>query len=206
MTPRGNDRERAVSHAIWLSAFTVGWNLVFGSMAIVVATVVGSSSLVGFGLDAVVDAIASVVLVWRFRVERADELRAERIERIALRVVGISLVCAAAYVTFRSVSSLVNHASPDASTFGRVLALASSVVLPVLAVAKYRVAKRLDSRALRADSILTAAAGLLAIMSLAAWGLDALGWWWGDAVAALVIAAFLFLEGGRSIIRPPEGR
>jgi divalent metal cation (Fe/Co/Zn/Cd) transporter len=204
--PEANDRQRDVSMAIWLSAFTVGWNLLFGSMAIVVATVVGSSSLVGFGLDAVVDAIASVVLVWRFRVERSDEERAQRIERIALRVVGFSLVCAAAYVSFRSIDALMSHSGPDASTFGRVLAAASSVVLPFLAVAKYRVARRLGSKALRADSILTAAAGLLAIISLVASGLNALGWWWGDAVAALVIALFLFIEGGRSIIHPPEGR
>jgi divalent metal cation (Fe/Co/Zn/Cd) transporter len=101
MTAGMNDRERAVSYAIWLSAFTVVWNLLFGTMAIVVATLVGSSSLVGFGLDAVVDATASVVLVWRFRVERSDEDRAQRIERFALRVVGVSLVCAAAYVSYR---------------------------------------------------------------------------------------------------------
>jgi divalent metal cation (Fe/Co/Zn/Cd) transporter len=206
MTAGRSDRERDVSHAIWLSAFTVAWNLVFGTTAIIVATVVGSSSLVGFGLDAVVDATASVVLVWRFRVERSDEDRAQRIERIALRVVGVSLVCAAAYVSFRSIDALTSHSGPDASTFGRVLAGASSVVLPFLAAAKYRVANRLDSKALRADSILTAAAGLLAIISLVASGLDALGWWWGDAVAAMVISVCLFIEGGRSILHPPEGR
>jgi hypothetical protein len=70
-------------------------------MAVVVATVTGSSSLVGFGLDAVVDAAASVVLVWRFREERVDEQRAQRIEGVALRVVGLSLVSAAAYVSVR---------------------------------------------------------------------------------------------------------
>jgi divalent metal cation (Fe/Co/Zn/Cd) transporter len=201
-----DDREHSVAIAIWLSLFTVGWNLVFGSLAIVVATLVGSSSLLGFGLDAVVDAAASVVLVWRFRTERTDEQRAQRIEVVALRVVGVSLVFAAAYVTIRSITALVDHSGPEASAFGRVLAAASAVVLPFLAIAKYRVAKRLDSRALRADSILTAAAGFLAIMSLAASALGAIGLWWADAVAALAIGVILFLEGGRSILRPPEGR
>lgn len=206
MASQSNEREHFVAWAIRLSAFTVAWNLLFGSLAVAVATATGSSSLVGFGLDAVVDAVASVVLVWRFREERTDEERAQRIEGIALRVVGVSLVCAATYVSVRSIVSLTNHSRPDASTFGLVLAAASAVVLPFLATAKYRVATRLGSKALRADGILTAAAGLLAIISLAAAALDGLGLWWADAVAALVIAAFLFLEGGRSILHPPQGR
>jgi divalent metal cation (Fe/Co/Zn/Cd) transporter len=206
MAPYANDRERDVAWAIRLSAFTIAWNLVFGAAAVVVATATGSSSLVGFGLDAVVDAAASVVLVWRFREERVDERRAQRIEGIALRVVGVSLVSAATYVSVRSIVSLVQQSGPESSTFGLVLAAASAVVLPFLARAKVRVAGRLGSRALRADGILTAAAGLLAIISLAAAALDGLGLWWADPVAALLIAAFLFVEGGRSILHPPEGR
>jgi divalent metal cation (Fe/Co/Zn/Cd) transporter len=206
MASYANERERAVAWAIRLSAFTIAWNLVFGAAAVVVATATGSSSLVGFGLDAVVDAAASVVLVWRFREERVDEQRAQRIEGVALRVVGISLVSAATYVSVRSILSLAQHSGPQSSTFGLVLAAASAVVLPFLAGAKIRVASRLGSKALRADGILTAAAGLLAIISLAAAALDGLGLWWADPVAALVIAVFLFVEGGRSILHPPEGR
>lgn len=201
-----NDRERAVAWAIRLSVFTVAWNLAFGAAAVAVATATGSSSLVGFGLDAVVDAVASVVLVWRFREERVDEEHAERIEGVALRVVGVSLVCAATYVSVRSALALAHHSGPESSAFGVVLAAASAVVLPFLARAKTRVARRLGSKALRADGVLTAAAGLLAIISLAAAALDGLGLWWADPIAALVIAAFLFLEGGRAILHPPEGR
>jgi len=206
MASYANGRERAIAWAIRLSAFTIAWNLVFGSAAVIVATSTGSSSLVGFGLDAVVDAVASVVLVWRFREERVDEERAQRIEGIALRVVGISLVSAATYVSVRSILSLAQHSAPESSTFGLVLAAASAVVLPFLAAAKVRVASRLGSKALRADGILTAAAGLLAVISLAAAALDGLGLWWADPVAALNIATFLFVEGGRSFLHPPEGR
>jgi divalent metal cation (Fe/Co/Zn/Cd) transporter len=202
----GSARERDVALALWLSVFTVGWNVVFGGLAIAVATQVGSSSLLGFGLDAIVDATASVILVWRFSIEGKDEERAQRIEAMALRAVGIALVCAGAYVSFRSISALMEGSGPETSTFGLILAAASAVVLPFLAIGKYRIAKRLQSHALRADSILTAAAGMLAIISLAASALDTVGLWWADPAAALLIASVLFLEGGRSILRPPEGR
>src|SRR5262249_57641981 len=116
------------------------------------------------------------------------------------------LVGGGAEGSVRSVLSLAHHSGPETSAFGLILAAASAVVLPFLALAKVRVAGRLGSRALRADGILTAAAGLLAIISLAAAALDGLGLWWADPVLALVIAAFLFVEGGRSILHPPEGR
>jgi hypothetical protein len=54
------------------------------------------------------------------------------------------------------------EANPETSLVSLGLLLASVVVLPPLAVAKYRVAVRLGSGALRADSILTAVAAILA--------------------------------------------
>ena len=59
------------------------------------------------------------------------------------------------------------QAQPETSLVGLGLLLASAVVLPPLAIAKYRVAARLGSGALRADSILTAVAAVLAVISLA---------------------------------------
>jgi divalent metal cation (Fe/Co/Zn/Cd) transporter len=78
-------------------------------------------------------------------------------------------------------------------------------VLPPLAIAKRRVAADLRSGALRADALLTAAAAVLACVSLL--GVVAstlLGLWWADAVGALVIAAFLAREGWTSV-RLSEG-
>jgi divalent metal cation (Fe/Co/Zn/Cd) transporter len=199
-------RERGVALALRLSVFTVVWNLVFGGLAIAVAAGAGSPSLIGFGLDAIVDATASAVLVWRFRVEASDEARAQKIEAIALRVVGIALVCAGVYVSLRSVQVLADRSRPEASGLGLTLSAASAIVLPFLALAKFRVAERLDSVALRSDSLLTGAAGLLALFSLTAIALDAIGLWWADPIAALLIAVILFIEGTRSVLRPPEGR
>jgi divalent metal cation (Fe/Co/Zn/Cd) transporter len=79
---------------------------------------------------------------------------------------------------------------------GVALLLASAVALPPLALAKFRVASRLGSRALHADSVLTAVAGLLAVISLGSLVLaDAFGLWWADAAAALIVAAIVVREG-----------
>ena len=62
-------------------------------------------------------------------------------------------------------------------------------------------ARALDSGALRLDSILTAVAGALALISLLSIvASEAVELWWADAVAALVVAAIIIREGAGSLI------
>jgi divalent metal cation (Fe/Co/Zn/Cd) transporter len=82
------------------------------------------------------------------------------------------------------------------------LTAASVVVLPVLAQAKLRLAGALQSSALRGDGVLSLAGAALAGVTLASLALNSgLGWWWSDAVAGLLIAAFLLREGWRIVSR-----
>jgi len=200
-------RERDLRRALWLSAFSMAWNGVAGSLAAYVALVSGSLSLLGFGVDAVIDSIASVALIWRFRVESAQPVRAARVERMAERVVGVSLILLAGYLVIGSIRALATQSHPDMSLASVALLVASVVVLPPLARAKYLVARRLGSGALRLDSILTAVAALLAAISLASLAAsDRLGLWWADAVAAIVVAVILAREGLASMsAAEPEG-
>jgi divalent metal cation (Fe/Co/Zn/Cd) transporter len=76
------------------------------------------------------------------------------------------------------------------------LTSASVIVLPVLAMAKLRLAGHLGSQALRADGVLSGAGAVLAAGTLSALAFDAvLDLWWADSIAALLIAAILLREG-----------
>lgn len=200
-------RDKDLRRALWLSAFSMVWNGIAGSVAAYVALVTGSLSLLGFGVDAVIDSIASVALIWRFRVESAQPVRAARVERMAERLVGIALILLAVYLVAGSIRALATQSHPDGSFASVVLLVASVIVLPPLARAKYLVARRLRSGALRLDSILTAVAALLAAISLASFAAsDRLGLWWADAVAAIVVAVILAREGLASMhAAEPEG-
>jgi divalent metal cation (Fe/Co/Zn/Cd) transporter len=193
-------RARLVSLALWLSAFSVAWSGIVGSIAVVVALAGGGLSLLGFGVDAVIDAAASVTLIWRFTVEAGQPDRAARVERTAERVIGAALIVLAAYLIAGSARSLALQSHPEGSVTTIALLAASVVALPALAAAKYRVAGRLASGALRADSVLTAVAALLAAISLASLAAsDTFGLWWADAVAALIVAVILLREGWSSL-------
>jgi divalent metal cation (Fe/Co/Zn/Cd) transporter len=193
-------RATDLGRALRLSALSIVWSGLAGSVAVYAALVSGSLSLLGFGADAVIDSVASVVLVWRFRVEARQPHRAERVEVAAERVVALALIALALYLTFGAVRALVSESHPETSLVSLGLLVASALVLPPLAVAKYRVAVRLGSGALRADSILTAVAAILAGISLASLAASqAFGLWWADATAALIVAAIVLREGWSSL-------
>ena len=83
-----------------------------------------------------------------------------------------------------------------------MLAVLSLVVLPWLGSQKPRVAVDLASPALHGDGVLTFAAAALAGITLTALLLNsALGWWWADPLAALLIAAGLATEALRIAVR-----
>ena len=196
----GVDRRADLRRAIRLSVASVIFSGAVGAGAVVVAAASGSLSLLGFGVDAAVDAAASVALIWRFTIESRQPERAEHLERTAERVVGLALTVFATYLALAALRSLAAGDGPEHSFPAAVILMTSVVLLPPLALAKRRVARRLGSGALGADSILTGFAAILAMLSLgslaaAAW----LGLWWADATAALIVAAIVVREGIASI-------
>lgn len=182
--------------AIRLSAMSVAWGAVIGTVALALAVDTGSLSLAGYGLDAAIDAAASAVLIWRFRVEGREPHRAEEVERLAHRAIGFALLAAGVYVGAQAVRTLAaGSAGPRHSSAAIALSAVSIVALPPLAWAKWTTARRIASRALRSDSMLTAIAALLAGFALL--GILLSRWFgasWADPVAALVISAILVRE------------
>lgn len=193
-------REALVRRAQGLAMFTVAWNVVEGVIALAAAWAAGSRALAGFGLDSAVESISAAVLLWRLRVERRDPERVERVESVALRLIGVSFLVLAAFVGYEAVRSLVLHHEPDASPVGIALTLLSLVVMPVLARRKRRVALALGSRAAEADSSQTWACVYLSAVVVTGLVLNAVfQWWWADPVAALGVVVFLVLEGREAL-------
>jgi divalent metal cation (Fe/Co/Zn/Cd) transporter len=193
------ERDHAVSEAIRWCAVSVAWAAIVGVGAVVAGLAAGAIALVGFGADSITDGFASAVLVWRFRNEQSGWRKTHVIERRAAKAVGGILILIGLYVSASAIVALVGHSAPDRSSAGLVLTGASLLVLPVLARAKLRLSSELHSRALRGDGILSLAGAILGGITLVSLALhDLLGWWWSDAVFALLISAFLLREGWKT--------
>ena len=195
-------RDRHLARALALSALSIVISGIAGGLAVGVGLATSRLSLLGFGFDAAIDSIASIVLVWRFRIEATHPARAERAEHLAELAVGGVLMFLAAYLGVSALQALATGAHPESTTIGLAISAASVFALPPLAALKYRVARDLDSRALRADSILTGVAALLALISLIGFGLtEALGVTSADAIGGLVVTAVLVREGSSAFRR-----
>lgn len=189
-------RAASIRSALSLEYFSLAWNFLETFVGLAAGLASGSVALIGFALDSVVESSSAAALIWRLRREQTGGASTEDIERRAVRIVGGAFFALGAYVGAQATIDLVTRSKPEASVLGIVLAAVSVVVMPLLAVRKRRMAKIIDSRSLEADSGQTWLCSFISVFLLIGLGANAaLGWWWADPVAALVIAGLAFREG-----------
>ena len=177
-----------------LAAASVAYHVGEALVAIWAGRAADSTALVGFGLDSSVEVMSGLVILWQFG-HQVPEQR----EHQARRLIAVSFFALAAYVTAESVRALALREQPDTSVVGVALATLSLMVMPLLSRWQRRTGRELGSGAVVADGTQTLLCTYLSAVLLV--GLLAntlLGWWWLDAVAALVIAAVALREGRSS--------
>jgi divalent metal cation (Fe/Co/Zn/Cd) transporter len=174
-----------------LVAATISYNVVEAVVALTAGAIASSVALIGFGLDSVIEVSSAAAVAWQFA--GADP---QRREKTALRVIGWSFFALAAYVTVEAVRALLGGGEAERSTVGIVLVALSVVVMPCLSLAQRRAGQELGSASAVADSKQTLLCTYLSAAVLVGLVLHAaLGWWWADPVAALVLAVLAVREG-----------
>ena len=188
-------RQLTVRRGILLSYATIGYNTFEAIGSLVVGMLAGSVALIGFGIDSVIEVIASIAAQFRLRAD-ANLLRRTEAEVRTLRIVGWCFVALAVYVTIDSIKSLYLREEPERSWFGVIILVLSVIVMPVLAWGKRRVANEMRSAALKAEAKQTSLCAYLSVIALGGVGLNALvGWWWADPAAALCMVPIIAKEG-----------
>ena len=188
--------------ALRLEWFTVSWNVVEAGVAISAGVMAGSTALVGFGVDSAIEVSSAVALLWRLGRAGPSAAVEERnqAERWALFFVAGTFVALGAYVAWEAGRALLERESPDASPVGVALAIASLIVMPLLASAKQRAARQMGSRALEADAMETWVCAYLSVALLAGLGLYAwLDWWWADPVGALLMEPVILWQAWEAL-------
>lgn len=191
-------REQLHRRGIRLEWFTVSWNVIEAVVAIGAGIIAGSTALIAFGADSLIEVISALALLWRL-LRAGPSASAEEhshAERRALYFVSATFFLLAAYVIFESTGSLLKREPPDSSTVGFILSVLSLIVMPMLAYFKWKTGRELGSKALEADSIETWVCAYLSFALLLGVGLNlAFGWWWADPIGALVMLPVIFWQG-----------
>jgi divalent metal cation (Fe/Co/Zn/Cd) transporter len=134
---------------------------------------------------------SGLIILWQFR-HRLPQSREQR----AVRLIAASFFALAAFVAFESARALVTGSEPHASPVGIGLAVSSLLVMPFLAWAQRRTGQALHSTSVIADSRQTLLCTYMSAVLLVGLVLNAaVGWWWADPLAGLLIAAIAVREG-----------
>jgi divalent metal cation (Fe/Co/Zn/Cd) transporter len=171
------------------------WNFLEVGIAFWSAGIASSVALFAFGLDSIIEIFAVAVLIWRLNLR--EESREEVAESKALKLVGVTFFLLGGFVVFQTLATFTGFLfAPQESPVGIILFVSSAIVMTILYLGKSRLAKQLDSRALRAEAIESLVCDLQDLTVLTGLGLNALfGWWWADPIAALLLVPFFLKEG-----------
>ncbi len=197
------DQSRSARRALGIEYLTLGWNSIEAVVAIASGVIAASVALTAFGIDSGIELFSAAIVAVRLRslIIRGEANEAKELR--ALRFVAVSFFALALYVLLDATLSLALGEHPAVSPAGIAITTAALIVMPALAIAKRRVAVRLDAERLpgpaallRADAAETAICAVLSATTLIGLGLNAgFGWWWADPAASLVVVYFAVKEG-----------
>ena len=102
---------------LWLEYATLAWNVAGVVVLVSAAVATGSVAFAGFGVDSLIEIVASAVVVWQLKGDAGSER-----ERRALRVIAIAFVLLAVYIAVQSAILVSARAHPGRSSSGYGLA------------------------------------------------------------------------------------
>jgi divalent metal cation (Fe/Co/Zn/Cd) transporter len=181
-----------LNRALWLEYATLGWNVVAAAVVTLAALATHSVALAGFGLDSLIEILASLTVVWQLKGI------SQRREQRSLRVIGLAFFALAVYIAAQSVHMFMVGTRPTVSLLGIIWLGLTVVTMFLLAFAKKRIGIQLSNRVLLTEANVTLIDAYLAMAVLIGIGLNAtVGLWWADPLAALVIVYYGVSEGLR---------
>ncbi|XP_032229884.1 transmembrane protein 163 [Nematostella vectensis] len=187
--------------AIVLSIASLFCTLVLGIAALVVSSLANSSAAFGFAYDSLLDALTTLVVLWRFLGGTNAVYSAER-ERKACKIIGVCFVVSSIGILTRAVRSLIVERHPQQFSGLEAISGISLVILSLLAWMKFVVADRIRSSSLKTDGINSTAGAAMSlgmIMSSLAYDHNN-SVWFLDAAIAICTAVAIGVYGIRLLI------
>jgi divalent metal cation (Fe/Co/Zn/Cd) transporter len=147
------DNKKLYKFVLYLSLFTIIYNIAEG----VISTVVGYSdeslTLFGFGVDSFIETISGIgIAAMVMRLATNPLSKKSQIEITALKITGWSFYILSAGLSISAILSVIQHQQPESTFWGVIISLVSIVSMLILVYYKKKVGKQLDSKAIIADA------------------------------------------------------
>lgn len=192
--PAGRSEEwlRAARQAKLLAWASLVWMSLEGVVGFISGVQAHSLGVITWSASSFVEALASLIVVWRFSGHRTLSATSES---RAQKWVAASFFLLAPYFIIEAIRRLISGEGAEANALAIAITASAIVIMPALGWAKLRLGKQLDSGATSGEGIqnlmcaVSAATALVALIGAGA-GLAFL-----DPVAALLIAGIALKEG-----------
>lgn len=192
-------KAQGIRQGLLLEYITLSWNVVGVVIVIIAAIKASSVALAGFGLDSLIEILASAVVVWQLK--GVDEKR----EAKALRVISSAFALLAIYILVQAARTLLSKVHPHTSTIGIIWLAITFIVMLSLAYGKHKVGSKIQNPVLLTEGKVTLVDAYLAGAVLIGITLNALlGWWWADPLAGIVIVYYGVKESRHAWLEASE--
>lgn len=183
--------------ALIVSIVSAIFSIASGIAALVLSAKGRSESLFAYGLDAILDSLSSIAVVWRFL--SADIFSQSR-ERRACIIIGFLFLVSAISLIAKAIYAILSETHETKNVYlYEWFASTCAAISIILASTKVYLGYKLCSRALATDSIITYVGAVTCIAGVA--GLELYnrdsGLWYLDSVFGIACGAFLLCFGIR---------
>jgi divalent metal cation (Fe/Co/Zn/Cd) transporter len=179
-----DEREIWLRHFLYLAVFAATFHGLQFASSLFLWVNTNSAALMAYGLDAVVSAVAALVLAARLRRDWRNKF------------VAYGYILAAALSFYLGASMLWKGERPQTTVLGIALAAVSMLVIPIVGSYMKVLAVELRSQALKSAAIFTFGNSYLSMVLLIAllmsYGMNLR---WGDPLGALVMFPFMAQKG-----------
>ncbi|XP_012681987.1 transmembrane protein 163 [Clupea harengus] len=145
--------------ALWVSWISIIITLILAVAAFTVSAMKNSVSAFGFGFDATLDVLSSIIVLWRYNNPAA--VHSAYKEYIACLILGVVFILSSLCIVGKAVHDLATKVLPEVDDFLFIVSVVSGVLCLILAVLKFLLGKALTSRALITDGFNSFVGGIM---------------------------------------------
>jgi divalent metal cation (Fe/Co/Zn/Cd) transporter len=192
--------KKLYNKAYILSLFTIFYNIVEGSVSMILGHSGESLALFGFGIDSLIEVISGVgIAIMIYRIRLNPELSKSNFESGALKTTGFAFYILSVGLLAGIIFNIISHHKPETTLWGVIISVISIIVMTLLMNIKKVVGKKLDSWPIIADANCTKVCVYMSIVLLFSSLLYELtGFLYADLIGAAGLIYFSVKEGKES--------
>lgn len=186
-----------VKKAVFLSWFTIIYNLIEGIVSIKFGLSDDSISLAGFGIDSLIEVASAVLVLWRLQSLSHGNEKSFTREKSATKGIGILFLVLAVFTLISSAYQLLKGGHPETTKWGIIISILSLSFMYFLWRSKETVGKKMNSKTVLKDADCSLACIKLSVVlligSLLFMFMPSL--WWADSTAGIALSILIGKEG-----------